>query len=248
MKINTPGIIIRETNIGENDKLLVILTAENGLIHAFADGARRMKNRNCAALSLLGYCDFTLYRAKDAYRVNDAAEIELFFDLRYDLEGLSLAQYFCELVLRQVPEETGGAEYLQLLLNALHLLTYKKRPPELIKAVFELRFAALSGYMPDLTACAECKNQNADQYFFDYGGGHIYCDQCQKPPSAEGVLINKTVLAAMRHIVYMPANKIFSFHIPEKDLKLLSQIGEKYVSLQTEFRYKTLDFYYQCKS
>ena len=60
MKIQTPGLIIKETNIGENDKLLVILTKDYGIVRAFADGVRRMKNKNSAATSLLCYSNFTL--------------------------------------------------------------------------------------------------------------------------------------------------------------------------------------------
>ena len=133
-KIVTPGLVIRETPVGENDKLLAILTAENGLIRAFADGARRIKSKNAAATSLLSYCTFTLYKAKDTYKVTDAVVIDLFFELRYDLEGLALAQYFCELALRQVPEGQHNAVFLRLLLNALFLVMHHKRPFELIKA------------------------------------------------------------------------------------------------------------------
>ena len=89
MKIQTPGLIIKETNIGENDKLLVILTHEHGIIRAFADGVRRMKSKNSAATSLLCYSNFTLYQSKDTYKVTDSSPIELFFDLRYNVLAYS---------------------------------------------------------------------------------------------------------------------------------------------------------------
>lgn len=242
-KITTPGIVIRETPVGENDKLLTILTAENGLIRAFADGARRLKSRNAAATSLLGYCEFTLYRHKETYKVTDATVIDLFFDLRYDLEGLALAQYFCELALRQVPEGQHNAVFLRLLLNALFLLMHHKRSPELIKAVYELRFAAESGYMPDLVACSGCAAENEADFYFDYQEGVLLCKNCKKGNGGYGTFLNRTVLAAMRHILYAPFSKIFSFTVPPADLALLSACCEKFVSLQTEHRYQTLEFY-----
>lgn len=243
MKLNTPGIIIRETPVGESDKLLAILTAENGLVRAFADGARRMKGRNAAATSLLSYCHFSLYKNKDTYKVSDAAVIDLFFDLRYDLEGLALAQYFCELALRQVPEGNESAVFLRLLLNALFLLMHKKKEPELIKAVYELRFAAEAGYLPDLAICSGCGAENFDRIYFDYKAGVLFCPNCKRPPNSVGVTLNNTVLSAMRHIVYAPFGKIFSFTVPKQDLQLLSACSEKFVSVQTEYHYQTLEFY-----
>lgn len=242
-KIVTPGLVIREKPIGENDKLLAILTAENGLIRAFADGARRLKSKNAAATSLLSYCTFTLYKGKDTYKVVDAAVIDLFFELRYDLEGLALAQYFCEIALRQVPEGRHNDVFLRLLLNALFLLLHHKRPFELIKAVYELRFAAQAGYMPDLLGCSVCQKEQAQRFYFDFKEGCLFCSSCKRGGSGVGAVLNETVLCAMRHILYAPFQKIFSFTVPPADLKLLSACCEKYLSVQTEAHYKTLEFY-----
>lgn len=242
-KIVTPGLVIRETPVGENDKLLAILTAENGLIRAFADGARRIKSKNAAATSLLSYCTFTLYKAKDTYKVTDAVVIDLFFELRYDLEGLALAQYFCELVLRQVPEGQHNAVFLRLLLNALFLVMHHKRPFELIKSVYELRFAAEAGYMPDLLGCSVCQKEQDGRFYFDYKEGCLFCSGCRRGNGGFGAYLNNTVLCAMRHILYAPFQKIFSFTVPPADLNLLSDCCEKYLSTQTESHYKTLEFY-----
>lgn len=244
MKIQTPGLIIKETNIGENDKLLVILTKEHGIIRAFADGVRRIKSKNTAATSLLCYSNFTLYQNKDTYKVSDSSPIELFFDLRYDLEGVALAQYFCDMAMRLTPEEFEPTEILRLLLNSLHFLANKTKPIEIIKAVTELKLISLSGFMPNLSGCASCSEEKA--YNFSHSNGGLFCLECGKDVS-DTVVLNPTVLSAMRHIIYAPFEKIYSFEIPEKDAKILSSITEKYVAIQSEMRFKTLDFYKSVK-
>ena len=244
MKIQTPGLIIKETNIGENDKLLVILTKEHGIIRAFADGVRRMKNKNSAATSLLCYSNFTLYQNKDTYKISDSSPIELFFDLRYHLEELSLAQYFCEMALRLTPEEFEPTEILRLLLNSLHFLTNQSKPIDIVKAVTELKLISLAGFMPNLTGCAMCGEEGS--FRFSYSEGCLFCLECGTDIKDTTVL-NPTVLASMRHIIYSDFSKIYSFEIPEKDAEILSLITEKYVSVQSECRFKTLEFYKSVK-
>lgn len=244
MKIQTTGLIIKETNVGENDKLLVILTKDHGIIRAFADGVRRIKNKNAAATSLLCYANFTLYQNKDTYKVGDCTPIELFFELRYHLEELSLAQYFCEMTIKLTPEEYEPTEILRLLLNSLSFLTNQTKPINIIKAVTELKLISLTGFMPNLTGCAVCGEDEA--FRFSYSEGCLFCLECATDANDTTVL-NPTVLAAMRHIIYSNFSKIYSFKIPEKDAEILSLITEKYVSLQSECRFKTLDFYKSIK-
>lgn len=244
MKIQTPGLIIKETNIGENDKLLVILTKEHGIIRAFADGVRRMKSKNSAATSLLCYSNFTLYKNKDTYKVGDSAPIEMFFDLRYHLEELSLAQYFCDMAIKLTAEDFEPTEILRLLLNSLHFLTKQSKPLNIIKAVTELKLISLAGFMPNLTGCALCGDEQS--YKFSFSEGCLFCLECSANANDITVL-NPTVLAAMRHIIYSDFEKIYSFEIPEKDAEILSSITEKYVAIQSEYHFKTLDFYKSVK-
>lgn len=52
MKFRTEGLIIKEQNIGEQDKLVFALTKSNGVIRAFVKGAKNIKNGKCAAAFL----------------------------------------------------------------------------------------------------------------------------------------------------------------------------------------------------
>ena len=47
MRTNTDGLILKEQNIGEKDKLVTVLTRHNGLVRAFVRGAKSYKNRKC---------------------------------------------------------------------------------------------------------------------------------------------------------------------------------------------------------
>ena len=134
MKFRTEGLIIREQQTGEDDRLVTLLTRDHGVIRAFVRGAKRIKSRSQSATGLFAYGSYSIYRGRDAYSVDEAQPKEIFFDLRNDIEALALAQYFCELAGELAPVEDDADEFLRLILNALHMLMNKKRPQAQLKA------------------------------------------------------------------------------------------------------------------
>ncbi len=239
MHLNTVGLVIKENTTGENDRIVTLLTKESGVIRAFVRGAKNIRNNSMSATQLLGYSSFSIYRGKDAYIIDEAQPIEVFFNLRGDIERLSLAQYFCELACELAPQEMQAEEYLSLILNSLHLLSVSKRPQPFLKAVTELRILCLSGYMPNLVACEEC-GEFCDEYmFFNAREGVLHCKKC----GGYGEKLGMGVVTAMRHICYSEPKKIYSFTLSDDSLSTLSRITEKYLMEQIQHRFKTLVFY-----
>lgn len=178
MHIETDGLVIREQNVGESDRLITILTGKYGLVRAFVNGAKTIKNKNLAGTQLLAYSDFVLYQGKDAYTVNHASEKEIFFELRSDIDNLSLAFYLAELFSELAPESAECEELLRLLLNSIYLLSKKKCDSLIVKSVAELRSLSISGYMPDLVACQECGTFESDMFYFSIRNGSLCCRSC----------------------------------------------------------------------
>ena len=127
MKFRTDGLIIKEQNIGENDRLVFALTKSNGVIRAFVKGAKNIKNQKCAATSLLSYSRLTIYKSRDSYIIGEAQSIRIFSKLRSNVKNMCLAQYFCELALTICPREQNSDNFLSLVLNSLYLLSEEKR-------------------------------------------------------------------------------------------------------------------------
>ncbi len=249
MKISTDGLIIRQQNIGEQDKLVTILTRDLGVVRAFVRGAKNIKSPKSAPTSLLCYSSFNIFEGKDKYIVDDASVKEMFFELRSDVEKVSLAQYFCELAASVCPEGQNCEKQLSLILNALYLITKGNRPQTLIKACVELRLLSLSGYMPDLVMCRECGEYSCDTMYFLLATGTIQCGNCfGKSPKSNALPMDATLLHAMRHIVFSEDKKLFAFNLPEKALESLSYITESYTLRMLEKDLKTLHFYKTIKS
>ena len=78
MKFRTEGLIIKEQNIGEQDKLIHALTKSHGVVKAFVRGAKSLKTGKGAATSLLSYAMLTFHTGRESYSVSDARSLHIF--------------------------------------------------------------------------------------------------------------------------------------------------------------------------
>ncbi len=244
-RFTTEALVIKEMNVGETDKLLTLFSKEHGIIKAFASGAKGIKSKKGAATSLLTYANFAIKDKNGTFRIYEATPIAMFFGAGSDIEVLTLSQYFCELSACFAVNGVNNGEFLRLILNSLHFLTVKKRYPPLIKAITELRIAMISGYAPNLIACDNCGKFEDDVMFFNVDEGILLCSECQHDGNCYAA--DKTMISAMRHIVYSDFRKLYNFEIPNDKAKLLSEITSAYLLTQTDHRFKTLDFYNSIK-
>lgn len=240
MQITTQALVIRVMNVGENDRLITLLTKDKGVIKAFAASAKKLKNKYHSGTSFLCYSSFILEEVKDTYRVRDASLIKCYYSLDCDIEAVSLQQYFCEVVWSVTTDSDNCEDILRLLVKCIVLSNGERMDTDLLKSVFELRYAAIAGFMPDLVGCAVCGKFDENLMYFDTVNGVLLCDDC-KTDSA--VLLNATLVTAMRHITYSPFDKLFGFSIPQQQSKRLSRITERYLLEQTEQRFRTLEFF-----
>ncbi len=240
-RTNTDGLILKEQNIGEADKLVTVLTRHNGLIRAFVRGAKSFKNRKNSATGMFCYSKLSLYKSKDSYIIDEAEPVETFFGLRSDLDRITLAQYFSELSLSLVQEGEQSGEYLRLILNSLYFLSKGTKPAEQIKAVTELRLMCIAGFMPNIVACERCGEYETGTMYFDIDRGLLYCENCISESSLFPLEIG--ILRAMRHIAFSDFDKIYSFKLEENALTELSFITERYILSRLQKNFKTLDFY-----
>ena len=244
MGLKTQGLVIREQAVGESDRLVTVLTKDEGVVRAFARRAKNLKDSKNAATGLLCYSRFTLSKGKSAYNINEAFPIEVFFDLRRDITRLALAQYFCQLASELVPEGVEAGEYLRLVLNALHFLCRGARPQPVLKAIVELRMLSEAGFMPNLAYCAHCGAYEAERVYFKVGRGELYCDGCFIDNGDPWVPLSPGALTAARHIVFADFEKVFSFSLAPGAQEELSAAAEAYTVQILQKRPRTLDFYH----
>ena len=240
MFLKTDGLVVRQVNYKDNDQILTVLTKEHGLMTLKARGVRSRSSRLKGACQLLAYSEFTVFENRGFHTIDEANAIQMFPELRTDIELLSLASYFAQVAEVLSQEDMPNPELLSLTLNALYALCRRLCTPELVKAAFELRAACLGGYTPELSGCAVCGDPEPDR--FDVRGGILCCASCS---AGEGLRlpVSPGSLAAMRDLVSCDAKRLFAFRLEGRAVKELCDLAETYLQTQLERGFYTLDFY-----
>lgn len=245
MHMVTHALVLREVNYKESDKILTVLTRENGKMTLSARGCRKKGSAIAAASQLLAWSEMTLYEYQGRWAVKEANTDREFPGLRNDLEKLALGCYFAEMAELLTVEDVPAPELLSLLLNSLHALDKMDKTPALVKAAFELKVMCLAGYEPILDGCAVC-GVEPEQPRFHLSEGVLHCAGC-RDEVGEGISMPLTpaALSAMRHVAYGDPKRLFSFQLDDESLKQMGDACEAYVLTQLERGFGTLDFYKQ---
>lgn len=242
MFLTTKALVLRETRYKDADKILTVLTEDEGKLTVKARGALRKGCKFAAATQALCYSEMTLFGSSGRWSINEAETIEQFLPLREDIASLALASYFAEVLESVSDEDSPSPAALQLGLNSLFALSRSMYAPEHIKAVFEFRLMCISGFEPELYACSTCGNEPEDA-LLSLTGGVVHCRGCA--PGAYGVSlpVSPAVMLALRYIAAAPAKKVFSFELDEQDEKQLVGIAEAYMTTQLERSFGALDYW-----
>lgn len=238
------GIVLRETETQETDKILTLLTDKLGKVSAIARGARRKGCKFAASAQSLVWSEWTLYRKKDWFYVHEGETLELFSGLRKDLDAMALGFYFAELTEAVTTEGEAAGEILRHLLNGLYALGQLRKPPALVKPAFELRLMCLVGYEPLAGECICCGAENPREPVLDVVQGVVRCRSCGGGAKGAAEALCPDSLAALRHILYGDPGRIYAFRLGGKALGRLNAAAERFTLTQLERGFKTLDFYH----
>lgn len=238
--IKTRGIVIRQRDYGEADRMLTIFTDKHGIIKAAAHGARRLRSKDGASSQFLSFGEFALFRGSgEIANVSSITPIDSFFPIQEDIFKLALGTYFSDVLYRLLDHANPDISLLRLFLNTLYALAYKKIWAEKIKTVFEWRAMTLGGFMPQMENCSQCGGTEQLTHF-RIKSGSMVCKSC----AAHGdMLMDETMLLVIRYAVGAEDKRLFSFRAPQDAIKRVSTLSERYVSYHLDSIFESLHYY-----
>ena len=241
--LKTRGIILKELNTGEADKIVTIFSRDAGRLTAVARSAKRPKSKLSAGTQFICYSDFVLFKGKNMYILDSCELLEPFYEIRNDIVKLTYSAHFVDIVNDVIQENQPDKRVLELLLNSLHMLAKTDRLPELIKCIFELRLLSIAGYAPFVQGCAICGKEEEDDVLFSFKKCGFICGsgECMEN-DRNAMKIEPGTAKAIRHIVCSEKEKLFNFNVSSKVLEELVIISSKYLREQLEHDYNKLDF------
>lgn len=217
--------MIKTQDYKESDKIVWLFSEKLGKISVIAKGAK--KNRSKLFSSTLSFCygNYLVYRGKGMYTLNESDIIESFQSLLSDLETITYASYFCELIDIAMTEEESNRELFKDIIACFYFMKNKVGDLETLSRIFELKVLNATGYGLNLDRCCICRNKlNSSNYMsLQYLGG--VCENCQR---INGIHISNATYNIIKYLNNLPLEKSYRVTIPnglKKDIyKVLSTI------------------------
>lgn len=146
--IYVTGIILKQTPVGEYDRLICLLTRERGKISAFVKGCRRSGSRLAGAANPFSFGIFKLYEGKNSYTVAEADIRNYFEELRKDYVAAYYGMYFAEIADYYTRENNDEREMMKLLYQSLRALGAASIPNPLVRYIYEIKSIVVNGEFP----------------------------------------------------------------------------------------------------
>ena len=112
------GLCIKSSPLGENDRLITVLTDEKGIIRLAVPGARRPKSSLAAACPLT-YLDLQIFGKRSLKSVRQLKIIKSYNGLGKNIESLAAAQAITELTFLLVGSNDMQQNFLTSVLAHL---------------------------------------------------------------------------------------------------------------------------------
>ncbi len=143
--LTTKAIVLSRVNYGEADRIMQVLTPDNGKLGVIAKGVRREKSKLAGGIELLAICDLVLHQGKGELAIVTSARLDIFFaHILEDYDRLQFAYYVLKDVSKaaEILSEPAFYELTRTALASLDDLTIDRR---IVELWYRLQMAILLG-------------------------------------------------------------------------------------------------------
>ncbi len=181
------AIVLRTAALGEQDKLVTLLTRDKGVLRGVAKGARKFGNRFGGALEPPSLVSVHYYEKerRELVTISGCDLVQSFFDVGSDPARSFTAAYFAELIEEFCPARAREDVAFRLLLTTLQALQAGGDAGFLAR-YFEAWILMINGFLPEVRRCRACRKPLAETGWLSPRRDGVYCDACA-PVRREGV-------------------------------------------------------------
>jgi len=144
---SSEGIILSRKNYSEADRILIVLSKHFGKLSLIAKGIRKIKSKKRGHLEIFSRVKFSAVKTNGMGIITEVETINDFNKVRTNLNKISLAYYFCEVVNKITHEDGHASTVYGLLSMALGQLEQETELKKLrMKFIYDL--LTNMGYWP----------------------------------------------------------------------------------------------------
>jgi DNA repair protein RecO (recombination protein O) len=234
------AFILRTFKIGEQDKIVIFLTKDKGILKGIAKGARKFGNRFGSSLELLTHVKIFYYEKehKELVVINNCDLIESYFELQRDIEKGFTLNYFSELIEEFFPSNSKD-EILFRLLSSILLSLKTECDIDFLGAYFEVWILKLNGFLPSFKTCRKCRKNIIDSSWISPKKEGVYCDDCSFQKKEK---IPREMKEFIEWVKQNPPSKHPDLPFPKETIKTVRKILQDIIVYHMEKEPKSLRF------
>lgn len=174
--ILTTGIILTRVNYQEADRILTILTNDQGKVRVMAKGVRKIKSKLAGGVELFSVSELSVLRGRGEVGTLVSSRLLRHYEtIVKDIDRTMYAYEFLK-VMNKVTEDNAEQEYFQLTNDVLAALNVATHPLSLVKLWADMQLLGITGHQPNTMQDSNGALLQSDASY-DFDSGNLSFEQ-----------------------------------------------------------------------
>lgn len=181
--IETESLVLKTYNLGDADKIVVLMTHEHGIVRGVAKGAKRLKSRFGSGLEPFSVVNAEYFQ-KDSQELVSIQKMEIVqsnFAAASVPDFLQKFSYLSDILIALLPPHDPNPTLYRMAKACIETAVLRPDAIQSLGVYFEIWLLRLSGYLPDWSRCDQCgrifdvsENATVRSNF------HLLCGNCNR--------------------------------------------------------------------
>ncbi|MGI6732970.1 MAG: DNA repair protein RecO [Anaerovoracaceae bacterium] len=249
MYAETEGIVLKQTKIANDRRMLVIFTKRYGKISAGTSISERRKGRSALALRPFAYGKYQINKSGDNYHINDCEIISSHFSLGDDIDKFFCASYGMEFTDKLLPEEAAAPKLFSLLREFLDMMEKRTKKYDTLLVAYLVKALALNGNSPLLDTCALCGSEENLTGFSVADGGTV-CESCRLRADDKEQLIYEAgfdIVGVIQFLTQRPLSQLENLALDDGILEWIKRVLRSYIEYHLDIRCLKSEEFMDCR-
>ena len=237
----TLAFVLKTQDYRDTSLLATFYTRDHGKVRGIVKGIRDARARFGSTLEPFSLNEILFYKRKrggDLHLITQIDLIDLFQEMRDDLERLSYASYFIDLLNELVEVEDPNPVIFDLLQDSILFLSSGASCKRTAR-IFEVKLFEQLGLMPEIKACCVCQTEDPYPATFSVLLGGICCKNCSENA---GMMVSKGTLNFLEHVRRSPFKELRHVKVSLEVGTELEKILRRFVDFHLSNKLKSVIF------
>lgn len=240
----TKAFVLKTQDYRDTSLMATFATQDFGKIKGIVRGIRDGRGRFGSTLEPFSLNEIVFYKRRrgDLHQITQVELIDLFHELRSDLEALGHCSYMSELLDQLTEEEDRPKGPFDILWDALQFMRGGASCKRTVR-IFEMKLLNMLGLLPEVLKCVECGLgfRQSESIFFSPQSGGILCQSCRgEDPVA--LPVSKGTLLFMQKASQLPFSELERFKVSHAVGVDLERAMKQFLEFHLSFRLKSVEF------